>query len=82
MLDKNTDVKTVVALAEKAVSDVLVGEVFTIRDLFRAVEWKRLPMRTRIQVGSQFFDDFNQGRIPGIDTYGKTAQRQQQYIRI
>jgi hypothetical protein len=79
MFNKNTDVDTVVDLAKKAVKNVLAGEIFTLRDLFPAIEWKRLPLKTRIQIGSKFFDDFNNGKIPDIEECGKTAQRQQCY---
>ena len=66
--------------AIRALEDVEPGETFTVLDLFRGFEWKRLPMGTRIKLGSQFFDAAKDVNSPAIPTE-KTAQNQQKYTK-
>lgn len=77
----NTDVNTLLLAAQAALQDVQPGEIFTVRELFRGFEWKRIPTGIRIQLGSVFYV-YAQGAGSSLMTeHGKTKQNQQQYIR-
>jgi len=66
--------------AMRTLEDVEPGEEFTVSDLFRGFEWKRLPMGTRIKLGSQFFEQTKDVTSPVIPSE-KTAQNQQKYTK-
>ncbi len=58
-------------------------EVFTVRDLFRGIEWRRIPIGKRIQLGSRFYNEVEiSKKIKGIKATTKTSQNQQQYMKI
>jgi len=57
-------------------------EVFTVKDLFTGIEWKRIPIGKRIQLGSRFFNEVNNNTITGILPTDKTTQNQQQYRKF
>lgn len=79
-IDSTWSVDALLDEALKVLMDVESGETFTVSDLFRGFEWKRLPMGTRIKLGTRFFDitkDLNSPIIPAE----KTAQNQQIYIK-
>ena len=58
------------------------GESFIVRDLFRGFEWNRIPVGTRIKLGSLFLA-YAQGDGSGnIEVREeKTKQNQQIYIK-
>jgi hypothetical protein len=60
----------------------MAEEVFTVKDLFTGIEWKRIPLGKRIQLGSRFFSEVNNNKITGIWPTDKTTQNQQQYKKF
>lgn len=64
--------------AVKTVEEVESGEVFIVSDLFRGFEWKRLPAKTRKELGRIF-----SSRMDGVDSpviaEEKTQYNQQKY---
>ncbi len=83
MVDMNTAVETLLDLAKAAVKkDVMSGEIFALRDLFRGVEWERIPVEKRAQLGARFYDEFRRRVITGIEENGKTQKYQQLYRKI
>ena len=83
MVDMNISVDALLDLAKAKVKhDVLGGEIFTLRDLFCGVEWSRLPIKTRNQLGSLFFAEYNRGIITDIEANGKTELGQQLYRKL
>lgn len=79
-IDATWSVNDLLDEAMRTLEDVESGETFTVSDLFRGFEWKRLPMGTRIKLGSQFFEvtkDINSPIIP----QEKTPQNQQKYTK-
>jgi len=79
-IDATWTVNDLLDEAMRTLDDVESGEEFTVSDLFRGFEWKRLPMGTRIKLGSQFFEqtkNLDSRVIPAE----KTAQNQQKYTK-
>ena len=79
-IDANWTVSDLLEEAKRTLEDVEPGETFTVSDLFRGFEWKRLPMGTRIKLGSQFFEITKDVDSPIVPTE-KTGQNQQKYIK-
>lgn len=67
---------------KKAIKAKMEAEEFTVRDLFRGIEWRRIPIGKRIQLGSRFFNEVEDKKIKGITPTKKTSQNQQQYMKI
>ncbi len=64
-----------------AIKSVMRRETFTVRDLFRGIEWNRIPLGKRIQLGSRFYNEYKNGD-KGIKPYNKTTLKQQIYIKV
>lgn len=61
--------------------------VFRVKDLFRNIDWKHIPLKRRMRLGELVFEysESELGKttikkISGKD--GKTAKNQQKYIKI
>ena len=67
---------------KNAVKAKMETEEFTVRDLFRGIEWRRIPIGKRIQLGSRFYNEVKSEKIKGITPTKKTSQNQQQYMKI
>ena len=76
-----TPVADLMLAAQDALRDVEAGEVFTVRELFRGFEWKRLPTGVRIQLGSVFFAYAQSNGAALLEVGEKTKQNQQQYVK-
>lgn len=79
-IDATWTVNDLLDEAVRALNDVDSGETFTVSELFRGFEWKRLPMGTRIKLGSRFFEITKDLNSPILPTE-KTSQNQQRYIK-
>ncbi len=82
MITKSTDVSVLLDKAKDALNDVFGDEIFTVGDLFRRVEWRRIPVSKRLQLGARFFDEVNKGIITGIEPINKTPRMQQRYFKL
>lgn len=58
------------------------GENFRVKDLFRGVEWNRIPKGFRTKLGSMFFAYINGEAKNSFEPVGKTPQNQQIYQKI
>lgn len=80
MITKDTTLEELFAEARRTADDaVQSGEVFLVKDLFRGVEWKRIPRRLRAELGSMFFAHVNNRAQDVFEPLGKTAKKQQIY---
>lgn len=57
------------------------GERFRVKDLFRGIEWNRVPKGLRTKLGSMFFAYVNSEAKGVIEPSGKTPQNQQIYLK-
>lgn len=57
------------------------GENFRVKDLFRGVEWNRIPKGLRTKLGSMFYAYVNGEAKNVFDPVGKTPQNQQIYTK-
>ena len=79
MINVDTDVSALLTEAKISLNNVLNGEFFTVGDLFRRVEWQRIPLTKRLQLGARFFGEVNKGAITGIKPITRTPRTQQRY---
>lgn len=74
------DVNELLIYAESEVNCLQSGEIFLVKDLFKGYEWKRIPKKDRILLGSLFLNSMkNKSECKII---GKTSSNQQRYERI
>lgn len=57
------------------------GENFRVKDLFRGVEWSRIPKGLRTKLGSMFFAYVTGNAKDSFEPFGKTPQNQQIYLK-
>ena len=57
------------------------GENFRVKDLFRGIEWSRIPKGLRTKLGSLFFAYVNGEAKNAFEPVGKTPQNQQIYAK-
>ena len=69
--------------AARVSADTIVqsGENFRVKDLFRGVEWNRIPKGLRTKLGSMFFAYVNGEAKNYFEPVGKTPQNQQIYSK-
>ena len=79
MITKTSTLSELYDHAILSARDVVNGEVFIVRDLFRGFEWNRVPKGLRIKLGSMFYA-YAQGAASGeLEILDKTPQNQQKY---
>ena len=80
MVTKDTTLKELFdAACMSADTIVQSGESFRVKDLFRGVEWSRIPKGFRTKLGSMFFAYVNGEAEDKFFPVGKTPQNQQIY---
>ena len=81
MITATTTVQDLLTIAINKLDEFPSGEVFIVRDLFCGVDWNRVPMGTRIKLGSMFLDYVsNPNNKPLLEKLEKkTPQNQQRY---
>lgn len=67
------------AACSSADTIVQSGENFRVKDLFRGVEWSRIPKGYRTKLGGMFFAYVNGEAKNTFEPVGKTPQNQQIY---
>ena len=78
MINENTTAKHMLDRAVKKVKGIPSGETFVVRDLFCAVDWKRVPVKTRTKLNAMFLD-YAQSEHTAVKTLEKNSQNQQVY---
>ena len=76
IITSNTSVENLFYESVNTLSYLHPGEIFTVKQLFRGFDWKR------IKLGSMFFNYANNNGSSIIKPLGKTPQNQQQYEKL
>ena len=72
------DVNKLLELAIKETENLVSGEIFLVKKLFKGYEWNRIPRSDRLLLGTLFLNYVN--RIDGvIRAIEKTTSGQQKY---
>lgn len=70
-------------LLEQAISEtdnLIAGEIFLVKDLFKGYEWKRIPRNTRLLLGTLFLHTVQtDSALKEIKVIDKTSSNQQRY---
>lgn len=69
------------AACQSADAIVQSGENFRVKDLFRGVEWNRIPKGLRTKLGALFFAYVNGEAKDAFEPAGKPPQNQQIYSK-
>ena len=81
MIDVNTSLDTLLETSIKTISEILPGEKFIVRELFRGFEWNRIGKSNRTKLGGMFYRYITDHKDLSIEPLGKTPQNQQIYIK-
>lgn len=73
------DVNELLETAIKETKNLLDGEVFLVRDLFKGYEWNRIPVKDRLLLGTLFLNHVNKAKV-GLVAIEKTSSHQQKYM--
>lgn len=69
-------------LAIQEVENLIHGETFLVRDLFKGYEWNRLSIGDRRSLGALFLNEVKYGELrEHIEVGLKSSANQQQYIK-
>lgn len=83
MINSNVTLDDLVEIVISTLDDVQSGEEFIIKDLFRGIEWNRIPKGMRTKLGSMILGLTNGKKLSAvIQPVKKTPQNQQIYIKI
>ena len=81
MITEKTSLQDLFNLAIKATKDVALGEIYTVKELFRGFEWNRIAKGNRTKLGSMYFAYSKNKGLKDISPLGKTPQNQQKYMK-
>lgn len=81
MITSKTDLNELLDFAKESTKDVVTGEIFIVKDLFRGFEWNRIARGNRTKLGSMYLSYSKNGGINEIEALDKTPQNQQKYIK-
>lgn len=73
---------TVNSLLKQAITEthnLVQGEVFLVKDLFKGYEWNRIMRKDRLLLGTLFLKYVNDSQNSSIEAVDKTSSNQQRY---
>lgn len=83
MVTKDTPLNELFDLAYQSANEVVrAGEKFRVKDLFRGVEWQRVPKGFRTKLGFMFYAYVTEQASDTFELAGKTPQNQQMYLKL
>lgn len=71
-------INDLLASAIKETQNLITGEVFLVRDLFKGYEWNRISRSNRLLLGTLFLSHVNTNEC-GFSAIEKTSSGQQRY---
>lgn len=82
MVTKDTTLNELFEAARQSADTIVqTGENFRVKDLFRGVEWSRIPKGFRTKLGGMFFAYVSDEANDTFEPVGKTPQNQQIYAK-
>lgn len=78
--EKMPTVNELLDIAKVELKNLLPGEVFLVRDLFKGYEWNRISRSNRLLLGTLFLNFIKTDDV-GIVPIEKTSSGQQRYVR-
>lgn len=82
MITKDTTLDELLEAARQSANTIVQsGEKFRVKDLFRGVEWSRIPKGFRTKLGAMFFAYVTGEAKKEYAPVGKTPQNQQIYTK-
>lgn len=75
------DVNELLELAIKETDNILDGEVFLVKDLFKGYEWHRIAVKDRLLLGTLFLNYVHKNK-PDLMVIEKTSSHQQRYQKM
>lgn len=67
-------------IAKDETKNLISGEVFLLRDLFKGYEWNRISRTNRLLLGTLFLNYIKSTYIVGVVPIEKTSSGQQKYL--
>lgn len=67
-------------IAKYETKNLISGEVFLLRDLFKGYEWNRIPRTNRLLLGTLFLNYIKSTDTVGVVPIEKTSSGQQKYM--
>lgn len=74
-------VNELMEIGKSELSNILLEEVFLVRDLFKGYEWNRISRSDRLLLGTLFLNYIKTNNT-GVIPIEKTSSGQQRYKRI
>lgn len=74
-------VNELIEIGKAELSNILLEEVFLVRDLFKGYEWNRISRSDRLLLGTLFLNYIKTNNT-GIIPIEKTSSGQQRYKRV
>lgn len=78
----NTSLEELFVIVKNTLNELISGEEFIVKDLFRGFEWNRITKGNRTKLGSMVFNFANHEGSIIIAPLGKTPQNQQKYKKL
>jgi len=72
------DVNELLEIAIKETDNLLDGEVFLVKELFKGYEWNRIAVKDRLLLGTLFLNHVHK-KESGLMAIEKTSSHQQKY---
>lgn len=63
-------------------NELIEGEVFLVRDLFKGYVWNRIEKSDRLRLGILFLNQVKSTEGIGIEVLDKTSANQQKYRKL
>lgn len=82
MITAETTLQELFDLSLVSLKDVNSNEEFLVKDLFRGIEWNRIPKGLRTKLGSMFLAYAEKEASDVLVVLGKTPQNQQIYRKL
>jgi uncharacterized protein (DUF1015 family) len=68
--------------AIEELKNLISGEEFLVKDLFKGYEWNRIAKNDRLRLGILFLNEVTSNEELGIEKLEKTSSNQQKYRKL